>query len=143
MNKEDVYKGHLVSKKFSFNEIDIKWLTKNNHYYIDSQPFIILEFNNYLYYGIGDYKFKEFENYDDWDASSLPDNYFDYWYVSRKEDYDLVLSKTDFTFYKFDYEETMKSDIDEFCQFEIDIIEKWHTKYKRNKIINSIIKKET
>lgn len=143
VTKLDIYKGDLVSKHFDYSEMDIKWLTITHNWYENSSPFIIFECDDILYYGIGDYKFSAFETYTDWDANFLPDNFFDYWSVRRKEDWDFLLTKTNFVYYKFNYKETMKSDPDEFCQYEIDIIENWHKRYKRNNLIELLTKKDS
>ena len=142
-SKDDIYKGHLISKKFQYENMDIKWLTYTHHWYEGSSPFLIFESDDILYYGVGDYQFKAFETYTDWDAKALPNHFFDYWQLTRCEDWEYLLTKTDFTYYEFDYIETMKSDLDEFCQFELDIIEDWHKRHKRNTRLDILTKKDS
>lgn len=138
-----MYKGTLVSKNFLYEEMDIIWLTNTHHWYEGSNPFLIFEYDDILYYGIGDYKMSAFEAYTDWDSKTLPEGFFDYWKLSRKEDYEFLLSKTTFVFYEFNYDETMKTDLDEFSPFEINIIENWYKRHKRNVLLESLTKKDS
>lgn len=119
----ELYKGEAIDIKFSGNEVDVKWLTTTHNYYRASNPFILLEYNDIMYFGIGKYEFSDWETYNDWVMPEISTefNYFD-----------IISERAEFDFFLFNYEETMKSDLEEFTEYELDIINTWYKKHRRD-----------
>ena len=47
-----------------------------------------------------------------------------------------ILKELDPTYYLFDYNETMKGDLDEFFYYELDLIKKWNREITLRKLLN-------
>ena len=50
-----------------------------------------------------------------------------------------ILKELDPTYYLFDYDETMKDDLDEFSDYELDLIKKWNREITLRKLLDTEI----
>lgn len=50
-----------------------------------------------------------------------------------------ILKELDPTYYLFDYDETMKGDLDEFSDYELDLIKKWNREITLRKLLDTEI----
>lgn len=139
-SRDQIYKGIIINKKFKFDEIDIKWITNTDNRHSKSRPFILFEYDYKLYYGIGDYEFSTFETYYEWtyDDDKLIFDHLD----PKEEDYNYLLFKSNFIFYKFDHEEKIvDDDSDSLCDFELNIINEYYKRFRRDSLIKSLNEK--
>jgi len=124
------YIGDLVDIKPEFDDIHIIWIKReewtigNKHV---SNPAMWIEYRDSIYFGICEsYHFHFLEDFSDWDN-------FDQWAPGYLEFLFMMSLKP--TFYKLDYLGVMKSDLGEWCDFELDFIKEWW----RNKQIDIIL----
>lgn len=48
----------------------------------------------------------------------------------------LILEELDPTYYLFDYDKTMQGDLDEFSDYELDLIKNWNRELTLNKLLS-------
>ena len=132
------YIGETISMPDpDFGEVKIVWMTQESWFDEDrrtcTHPSTWFIFGGELYHGLCRYRFKWFEQYEDW---WLPcEKQFDCYFPGREEwEY---MTNLGYEYRKLDYEKAMQGDMDEWCEFELEFAKVWN----RDKKIDSLLKK--
>jgi hypothetical protein len=125
------YIGDIVDINPEFDRVQIFWIKReewssgNKHM---ANPAIWIEFENSIYFGVcKSYHFNFLEDFSDWEN-------FDEYNPGHFEFSHLMKIKP--TFYKLDYLGVMKSDLGDWCDFELDFIKKWWRDKKISELLN-------
>jgi hypothetical protein len=119
-----------------FEDIQIMWMT--NEQWFDTinkkSPSVWFIYEDVMYWGLSKYEFKWFEDYSDFALPS--DEQFNHW-LPRKEEWEFML-ELGYEYRELDYKKAIleSDDLDNWCDFELDFIKKWH----RDKRIDDILK---
>ena len=131
--------GDIVDINPIFQDMEIMWVTRecmgDTSTNSDDRPSVWFKYNGWLYLAVCDYKFQIFETYDDWhheDGSP-----FDEW-GNREREINMLLNMKP-TYIKAQPEEIFKSDLGQYCDFELDFIKEWQKTTIRDSKIQDIL----
>lgn len=130
LNKQK-YKG--VEKNLpniNIDEVDMIYVTKTDTLaFQESSPMFLFAYQNNIYIGICHlFKLSLFSDFED-----LDNNFSE---LCPGELEFLILEELDPTYYLFDYDKTMQGDLDEFSDYELDLIKNWNRELTLNKLLS-------
>ena len=137
------YIGELVKISPKWEDVRLIWVTNerdgNDR---KTHPSFWFEYNGWIYYGVVQYKMNTFETYDDWEPTFnnwAPEKYEFELLTNFKSPSNLVKNPNvpyDTLYYKVDYEGIMKTDLDYWCEFEMNFLKEWNREKKINDVIS-------
>ena len=128
------YKGTKKSlPNIHCDEVDMIYVTRTNRTaFREPSPLYLFTYNDDMYIGVCHlFKLNMFMYLNDLD------NDFCEFYPGKKEFE--ILKELDPTYYLFDYDETMKGDLDEFSDYELDLIKNWNREITLRKLLDTEI----
>ncbi len=128
--------GDIVDISPVFNDVEIIWVTVEREItgISSTNPSMWFMYNDWIYLMVCDYNFKILEQYEDW--SNFDGSDFDRYDPGEKE-FKFLLGLNP-TYFKASPEEIYKSDLGQYCQFELDFLFKW----SRDRKIRDILAKD-
>ena len=134
--KLERYVGDIVQISPVYNEMKVHWITQEQHIENSrSRPSAWFEYQGWMYLMVCDYEFHFLEQYEDWVFDDGVE--FSEWYPGARE-IDKMLGMNP-TFFKVNAEEIYKSDLDYYCDYELEFIKKWHKGIIRDNKIDDIL----
>lgn len=129
------YKGHLANISPEWEDVNLFLITESTSDFrknAKSSPLFLFIYENDIYIGICDYKFHFLENFDDFTLDNqITFNSF----FPGKMEFDYLKGMNP-TFYKLDYQETLKGDLDEFSEYELDLLKEWNRELSIIKLLS-------
>ena len=120
--------GEIVKLNPEFSEMKIHWITIERVDNNVSHPSMWFEYKGWVYLAVcSSYTFGLFETYDDWDEFNNNN--------PQKKGVDTLLNLGPI-FFKAIPEDIFKSDLGEYCDYELDFIKNWVRDRKINEILN-------
>jgi len=129
------YKGHLIEISPEWEEVNLFLITESTSDFrknVKSSPLFLFIYENDIYIGICDYEFHFLENFEDFtlDNQIIFNSFF-----PGKMEFDYLKGMNP-TFYKLDYQETLKGDLDEFSEYELDLLKEWNRELSVIKLLS-------
>jgi len=122
-----------IMKDPKFEEIQILWMFSET-FHMYKFPAIWFIYEDIIYFGLSKYKFKWFEDYSDF---ILPSGLKFNMYKPGEEEWEFMI-QLGYAYRILDYKKAILDvdDLDDWCDFELDLIRKWY----RDKRIDDILK---
>lgn len=125
------YKGVEKSlPNISVDYVDMIYVTTTDRSaFNEPYPLYLFAYNNDIYIGICPlFKLSLFSDYEDLDSNFSS-------FSPGKLEFE-ILEGLDPTYYLFDYDKTMQGDLDEFSDYELDLIKNWNREITLRKLLS-------